>query len=200
MNRRLVSLAGLALAALLLAGCAAGPRERVVLLPDREGHVGVIEVSGKSGTTSLNEAYSGARISAAKVVVEKLDAAEVERLYGQVLQGLPASPQRFLLNFEFGSDRLTAQSAAMVPAIQNALRQFPAPEVVVIGHTDAVGASAYNDKLSLDRANRVRDILTAAGVAAEQIQTVGRGEREPLVAARPGVPEPRNRRVEIKLR
>jgi outer membrane protein OmpA-like peptidoglycan-associated protein len=117
-----------------------------------------------------------------------------------VLEGLPARPQRFTLHFEFGSDRLTAQSRALVPGIQSELKRFAAPEVVVSGHTDAVGDPTYNDKLSLDRANRVRDILVAAGIPREQIAVVGRGAREPVVAARPGAPEPRNRRVEIKLR
>jgi len=88
----------------------------------------------------------------------------------------------------------------MVPVIRNDLSQFPAPEVVVTGHTDAVGGDAFNDKLSLDRANSVQDILVAAGISRDQIQTVGRGAHEPLVPTKPGVPEPRNRRVEIKLR
>jgi outer membrane protein OmpA-like peptidoglycan-associated protein len=46
----------------------------------------------------------------------------------------------------------------------------------------------------------VRDLLIGAGIPKDVIQTVGRGEREPLVPARSGVPEPRNRRVVIKLR
>lgn len=198
MNKALQT-AWLALVAVLLTACA-GPRERVVLLPDRDGHVGVIEVTTASGRTELTEAFSGARIAGTTVAAEKIGEEEVKRRYGKVLEGLPSSPQRYVLNFEFGSDRLTAQSRALVPSIQNDLRQFPAPEVVVTGHTDAVGVAAYNDKLSLARANRVRDILVAAGISRDEIQTVGRGAREPLVPAKPGVPEPRNRRVEIKLR
>lgn len=200
MNRRGCSLLQLLSLPLLLAACATGPQERIILLPDPEGHVGVIEVSTKSGATALTEAYSGARIKGTTVVTEKIGEAEVRSRYGKVLDGLPPSPQRYILNFEFGTDRLTPQSLAMVPGIQRDLRQFPAPEVVVTGHTDAVGSAAYNDKLSLDRAYRVRDILAAAGIARDDIQTVGRGAREPMVAAKPGVPEPRNRRVEIKLR
>ena len=183
----------------LLAACA-GPQERFILLPAPDGHVGVLEIKTKSGTTALTEAYSGARIKGTAVVAEKVGQDEVNRRYGKVLEGLPLSPRRYILNFEFGTDRLTAQSRAMVPGIQNDLRQFPAPEVVVTGHTDAVGNAAFNDNLSLSRANRVRDILVAAGIPRDEVQTVGRGAREPLVAAKPGVPEPRNRRVEIKLR
>ena len=184
--------------ALLLAGCA--HQDTVVLLPDPDGHVGVIEVRTATGTTELTEAYSGARIKGATAVVEPIGQEAVARRYGKVLEGLPAQPRRYMLNFEFGSDRLTAQSRAMLPEIQDELKRFPAPEVVVIGHADNVGDAAFNDRLSLARANRVRAILIAAGIPAEQIQTAGRGAREPLVAAKPGVPEPRNRRVEIKLR
>lgn len=188
----------IALAVLALAGCAG--RERIVLLPDADGKVGVIEVRTEGGATELREAYAVARVEGKRTTTEKTDAAAVAVRYGTVLEGLPARPQRLTLYFEFGSDRLTAASRALVPGIQSDLKRFAAPEVVVSGHTDAVGDPAYNDKLSLDRAHRARDILVAAGIPREQIQVVGRGAREPLVAARPGVPEPRNRRVEIKLR
>lgn len=187
---------------LILAGCASPkpPRERVILLPDKDGGVGAIEVQTKAGTAELKEAYTVARVGEQAPSVEKTDALTVMQRYGKVLDALPARPQRYTLNFEFGSDRLTAASRAMVPGIQSDLRRFPAPEVVVSGHTDAVGDPAYNDKLSYERAQRVREILVGAGIPRDAIQVVGRGGREPLVATKPGTPEPRNRRVEIKLR
>lgn len=199
MNSVLRSATSALVVAIILSACS-GPQERIILLPDREGHVGVIEVSTASGVTELNEAYSGVRISGAKLVAEKVGEEEVKRRYGKVLAGLPLSPRRYILNFEIGSDRLTVQSRNMLPGFLSDLKQFPAPEVVVTGHADNLGGTAINDKLSLDRAKRVRDILVAEGIPGEAIQTVGRGAREPLVSAKPGAPEPRNRRVEIKLR
>lgn len=183
----------------LLIGCAA-KQERVILLPGPDGRVGVIEVRSAAGTVALTEAWSSARLAGKDARVEPLGEQEVARRYGRLLDGLPARPQQHILHFDFGTDRLTAQSRALLPGIRGELKQFAAPEVVVTGHTDAVGDATFNDKLSLDRANRMRDILVAAGIPAEQIQTVGRGAREPLEATRPGVPMPRNRRVEIKLR
>jgi outer membrane protein OmpA-like peptidoglycan-associated protein len=76
----------------------------------------------------------------------------------------------------------------------------PAPEIVVIGHTDRVGAVPYNDALSLRRAERVRDELVKVGITADRISVAGRGEREPLVPTPDEVAEPRNRRVEINVR
>jgi flagellar motor protein MotB len=57
-----------------------------------------------------------------------------------------------------------------------------------------------NDKFFLDRANSVLKLIQAKGIALRDVSVVGRGEREPLVAARKGVPEPRNRRVEIRVK
>lgn len=75
----------------------------------------------------------------------------------------------------------------------------------LIGHTDRLGGEDYNERLSLDRANAVRDYLQARGVEAP-IVTEGRGEREPIAqceGARRSVAtaaclQP-NRRVEVEL-
>ena len=181
-----------------LGACA---NEKIVLLPDKDGKVGRVDVITKGGTTELSQAYAVASVGGSGApAARQSDRDEIQARYGAVIDGLPPRPQRIELNFEFGSDRLTAQSRALVPGIIKLLKDYPAPEVVVIGYTDAVGDSAYNDKLSLERAQRVRDLLIGAGIPKDVIQTVGRGEREPLVPARSGVPEPRNRRVVIKLR
>ncbi len=76
----------------------------------------------------------------------------------------------------------------------------PAPEIVVVGHTDRVGSLAYNDALSLRRAERVRAQLVQVGIPNDQISVAGRGEREPLKATEDEVAEPLNRRVEITVR
>ena len=188
---------GAALVVLLLAGCA---NEKIILLPDKDGKVGRVDVITKDGTTELSQAYAMATVSGGAPSPRQSDQAAIQARYGKVIDGLPPRPQRIELNFEFGSDKLTVQSRALVPGILKMLKDFPAPEVLVIGHTDAIGDTAYNDKLSLERAQRIRDLLINAGIPKEVIQVIGRGEREPLVAGRPGVPEPRNRRVVIKLR
>ena len=74
------------------------------------------------------------------------------------------------------------------------------PDVVVIGHTDKVGTDAINDPLSRQRAEVVRNALLARGIAADKVQAIGRGKREPVVATAEGVAEARNRRVEIQVR
>ena len=72
--------------------------------------------------------------------------------------------------------------------------------MVAIGHTDTVGELTNNDRLSAQRAERVKTFLVDIGIPASRIQTAGRGERELLIATGDNVDEPRNRRVEIIVR
>jgi len=53
--------------------------------------------------------------------------------------------------------------------------------VLVTGHADRLGSDAYNQKLSMRRADAVRDYLAAKGVDKAKIETLGMGEKQPLV-------------------
>ena len=70
----------------------------------------------------------------------------------------------------------------------------------MIGHTDTVGADTFNDRLSLARAQRMRELIVGMGIPSERIEAAGRGKRELLVPTGDNVAEPRNRRVEINVR
>ena len=67
-------------------------------------------------------------------------------------------------------------------------------------HTDSVGSDQYNDALAQKRAEAVRAMLAARGIAPQDIVAIGRGKRDLLVPTPDGVAEPRNRRVEIVVR
>jgi outer membrane protein OmpA-like peptidoglycan-associated protein len=89
---------------------------------------------------------------------------------------------------------------AALDRISREVARRPAAEVIAIGHTDRVGNAQQNDALSLQRAERARELLVRMGIPPARITTVGRGEREPLVPTDDEVAEPRNRRVEITVR
>lgn len=181
-----------------LAGCAAP--ERVVLLPQPDGTPSAVIVRTSTGETTLSEPYATATVAGDRIDVGKTDEATVRQQYQALFAAQPPRPRKFLLYFESGADKLTAESEALLGTILRDLDQFPAGELVVVGHTDRTGSDESNDELSLRRANVVRDILVAKGTAGERVQAVGRGEREPLVPTADGVAEPRNRRVEIRVR
>lgn len=182
---------------------AAGP-STVVLIAEPDGSVGRAVVS--SGTGAGTVELAGDR--AATTVVGRrppsppapLDAAQIEKQYGQTLAALPMAPEAFTLYFRLESDELTDESRALLPGVLKAVAGRPAPEVGVVGHTDTAGEPKLNYTLGLERANRVRTLLIGAGVSESLIDVSSLGESDLRVATADNVFEPRNRRVEISVR
>ena len=198
MSRRYRAL--LAFAALLLGACATHS-DLVVLVPDPDGKVGTVVVSGAQGAATLNQAYAAARVDQGRVAQPKtVSEGEVKKIFGDAQSAQPTRPVSFLLYFVEGTDEYAPESQAVVEGFFAEIARRKAPEVTVIGHTDRVGSIETNDVLSLKRAQRVRADLVLRGVPANSISAAGRGEREPVVPTADDVSEPRNRRVEISVR
>jgi outer membrane protein OmpA-like peptidoglycan-associated protein len=177
------------------------PKERIVLMPDADGRTGSVVITTPAGATTLDRAFSAADVYATgKVERQEENANAVRERYAAALNARPPAPVSFTLYFLFDKDELTPESIAQFDRIKAELQARPVPEIVVVGHTDRVGAIQYNDALSLKRAEAVRTALGAAGIATAQTEIAGRGEREPAVPTADEVPEPRNRRVEIIVR
>lgn len=186
-------------AGILLAACA-GPQERVILLPQEDGAPSAVVVRAKDKEVVLDQPYTVAKVGDRRIETEKTDAAAVATRYRDVMEALPQRARSYTLYFEFGGTRLTPDSRTLLDRILSEMLGLPAPEMIIIGHTDDVGSDATNDKLSLDRANSVLKLIQAKGIALRDVSVVGRGERDPLVPHRKNVPEPRNRRVEIRVK
>jgi outer membrane protein OmpA-like peptidoglycan-associated protein len=182
-----------------VSGCQSTPPELIVVLPGADGRTGAVVVERGSERTVLDQPYAANR-SGPQSGTARLTEQEVRRTFGDALATMPARPASFLLYFATGTDELTEDSKGELRRMLEELRRRPSPDIVVIGHTDRVGQEELNDRLSLQRAERVRADLVAQGLAAERIRAAGRGEREPLVPTADGVDEPRNRRVEISVR
>ncbi len=196
----------LAFAALVFAGCATVPptslpKESVIILPGKDGHVGGVAVRSQSSETVLDSAWAGVEVQAGKASGRRFTQAEVHDQFASTLSALPPKPASFVLYFLEGRDEFTPASRDEIARILSELKNRPAPDIVVIGHTDTVGGESANDKLSLQRAERVRELLVKPlGLTPDRIQAAGRGERELLVQTPDGVSEARNRRVEINVR
>ena len=189
----------LGLLTLALAACAS-KADRITLLP-QDGRSTSLVVTGPTGAkVTLSDPYAEAIVTNRQATAGKTNAETVAKRYGSTLSATPMAPKRYVLYFVTGGNELTKESAAKLPAIVSEVASIPAGEVIVSGHTDRVGTMEANDALSLRRAQSVRERFLAAGVTADKISAAGRGEREPVVETADEVAEPRNRRVEIKLR
>jgi outer membrane protein OmpA-like peptidoglycan-associated protein len=192
--------AAVAACALLLAACA-GPKESVVLLPSPTGQHTAVSVTRGSDQVLLEEPYAAARVGRnGPPEAFQSSAEDVQTRYGTALAAQPLPPAQFTLYFIENRDELTDESKKIVDGVFAEIARRPVPDVMIIGHTDAVGSDAANDALSRQRADVVRSAFVARGLAADKAVAVGRGKRELAVPTGDGVSEPRNRRVEILVR
>lgn len=99
------------------------------------------------------------------------------------------------VNFATDSWQLSAASRAVLERAAAVLRDGPAGQVEIAGHTDARGGAAYNIRLSERRAEAVRQYLLAAGIGEQQLIARGYGESRPLRRDDHAA----NRRVELRL-
>lgn len=105
-----------------------------------------------------------------------------------------------LRGIEFGFDKAVIDPVGTVvlDAAAATLAKCPNIAVSINGHTDSVGADAYNQALSERRANSVRSYLLTKGIPARRMTTRGFGESQPVADNRTKDGRARNRRVELK--
>jgi OOP family OmpA-OmpF porin len=184
----------------LLSACSTPP-DRIILLPDPEGNVGAVVVRSANAEQTINKAYAGVDVASNGSMEKTMDSqSAVQTRYSALLAARPPRPMTFTLFFLFDSaTELAPDSPATVEKLKAVLANWPAPQVVVIGHTDLAGSQEFNDKLSMRRAQSAAAFLIKQGIPARQIETAGRGKREPLVPTPDGVPNRMNRRVVITI-
>ena len=115
--------------------------------------------------------------------------------------------QPFTQKITFGSDELfdfdkavlKAPAKAKLDELAGQMQGADIQAIHVVGYTDGVGTDAYNDKLSLKRADAVRDYLVGKGVNASLIDTQGRGKRDPVADNKTKEGRAQNRRVDVQV-
>ena len=189
--------------ALLLSVAACAGNNRFVLLEEEDGSVGAIVVENEAGSQTVAEAGNATRVDSATAAPSEpqaLSDEEIQQTWGATLQASPLKPRSFLLYFITGTDILTEESRRQLPDIIASLKEYPAPEVAIIGHTDRVGTDRSNARLALDRAEAIRVQLVQDGLDPALITVDSHGESNPVVPTPDNVAEPRNRRVEVTVR
>jgi OOP family OmpA-OmpF porin len=123
--------------------------------------------------------------------------AEVQQAAPAAATPAAVQPETYVAYFDWNKATLKPEATQIIDKAIAAAKAGGTPSISVTGHADRSGSEDYNLKLSLKRADAVREYLIKNGIAAEQITVSGRGEAEPAVPTADGVKEPRNRRVEI---
>jgi outer membrane protein OmpA-like peptidoglycan-associated protein len=200
-NRDVGTLTAAAFVVLALLGGCRTPPDRIILLPDPEGKVGAVVVRSANAEQTVDKAYAGVDVASDGSMEKTMDSpSTVQTRYSQLLAARPPRPMTFTLFFLFDSaTELAPESPATVEKMKAVLAHWPAPQGVVIGHTDLAGSQRFNDKLSLRRAEAVKAYLVSKGIEKNRVYTEGKGEKQPVADNKNADGRAKNRRVEIEV-
>ncbi|NVI82896.1 OmpA family protein [Janthinobacterium sp. BJB401] len=101
--------------------------------------------------------------------------------------------------FDFDQSTLKPQGKAALDQLLGQLSDMDLEVIVTVGHTDAVGPDAYNQKLSQRRAEAVKAYLVAQGVETNRVYTEGKGETQPVADNTSAAGRAKNRRVTVEV-
>jgi OOP family OmpA-OmpF porin len=101
--------------------------------------------------------------------------------------------------FDFDKAVLKPAGQASLDDLTSKLKDINLEVIIAVGHTDSVGTDAYNQKLSVRRAEAVKSYLQGKGVESSRIYTEGKGESQPVADNESAAGRAKNRRVEIEV-
>ena len=99
--------------------------------------------------------------------------------------------------FDFDKSVLKPEGKAKLDDLASKVKGINLEVVIAVGHTDSVGSDAYNQKLSVRRAEAVKAYLVSKGIEKNRVYTEGKGEKQPIADHQPKEGRAQNRRVEI---
>jgi len=101
--------------------------------------------------------------------------------------------------YDFNKDTLKPEGKAKLDDLVSKMQGINLEVIIAVGHTDAIGGDAYNQKLSVRRAESVKNYLTSKGVEKNRVYTEGKGEKQPVADNKTTEGRAKNRRVEIEV-
>ena len=101
--------------------------------------------------------------------------------------------------FDFDKATLKSEGKAKLDDLVSKMSGVNLEVIIAVGHTDSVGTDAYNQKLSVRRAEAVKNYLTGKGIEKNRVYTEGKGEKQPVADNKTSEGRAKNRRVEIEV-
>jgi len=101
--------------------------------------------------------------------------------------------------FDFDKAVLKPEAKVKLDDMASKLKGINLEVVIAVGHTDSIGSDAYNQKLSVRRAEAVKAYLVSSGIEANRVYTEGKGKKQPVADNKTAAGRAQNRRVEIEV-
>jgi OmpA-OmpF porin, OOP family len=101
--------------------------------------------------------------------------------------------------FDFDKAVLKPEGRAKLDDLVGKVQGINLEVIIAVGHTDSVGTDAYNQRLSVRRAESVKAYLVSKGIEKNRVYTEGKGEKQPVADNKTSEGRAKNRRVEIEV-
>lgn len=101
--------------------------------------------------------------------------------------------------FDFDKSVLKPEGKAKLDDLVGKVKGINLEVIIAVGHTDSIGTDAYNQKLSVRRAEAVKAYLVSKGIEKNRVYTEGKGEKQPVADNKTAEGRAKNRRVEIEV-
>jgi OOP family OmpA-OmpF porin len=101
--------------------------------------------------------------------------------------------------FDFDKSVLKPEGRAKLDDLVSKIRDVNLEVIIAVGHTDSIGTDAYNQRLSVRRAEAVKAYLVSKGIERNRVYTEGKGEKQPVADNKTREGRAKNRRVEIEV-
>ncbi|WP_111876061.1 outer membrane protein OmpA [Paracidovorax anthurii] len=101
--------------------------------------------------------------------------------------------------FDFDKSVLKPEGKAKLDDLVSKVKNVNLEVIIAVGHTDSIGSDAYNQKLSVRRAEAVKAYLVSKGIEKNRVYTEGKGEKQPVADNKTKEGRAKNRRVEIEV-
>ena len=101
--------------------------------------------------------------------------------------------------FDFDKSVLKPEGRAKLDDLVGKIQGINLEVIIAVGHTDSVGSDAYNQRLSVRRAEAVKAYLVTKGIERNRIYTEGKGKKQPIASNATAEGRAKNRRVEVEV-
>ncbi len=164
-----------------------------------DASTGIYKVTVPPATYSVRVDAEDYIMESAAIVLAK----DETKIQNFSLRPVPKVGEKVVLKgiyFDFNSAVIKPTSYPVLDDAAKVLKAKPKMRVEISGHTDSIGSDSYNQKLSYQRANAVRDyLLRYHSVDPSRLITVGYGETQPIADNRTKTGRDLNRRIEFKI-